>query len=82
MRATDFDRHGHVNNAIHWQAVEHALAGSGLDPAAPLVAELDYRDPIDPGDEIELVSTFDGETLLAALRTSDAVKAVARLRAR
>jgi len=82
VRVTDFDRHGHVNNAIHWQAVEHALAASGLDPAAPLVAELDYREPIDPGDEIELASAFDGETLLAALRTSDAVKAVARLRAR
>ena len=25
LRATDVDRHGHVNNAVHWQAVEHAL---------------------------------------------------------
>ena len=58
------------------------LAGSGLDPAAPLVAELDYRGPIDPGDEIELVSAFDADTLLVALRTSAAVKAVARVRAR
>ena len=82
MRATDFDRHGHVNNAVHWQAVEHALAGRGLDPAAPLVAELDYREPIDPGDEIELVSALEGEALLTTLRTSGAVKAVARVRAR
>jgi len=82
VRTTDFDRHGHVNNAIHWQAVEHVLAGSGFDPAAPLVAELDYHVPIDPGDEIELVAAFDGQALLAALRTSDAVKAVASLRAR
>ena len=42
-----------MNNAVHWQAVEHALALHGFDPARPLVAELDYRDPIDLGDAVE-----------------------------
>ena len=82
LRATDFDRHGHVNNAIHWQAVEHALAAGGIDPAVPLVAELDYREPIDPGDEVELVSSEDDGTLLISLRASGALRAVARVRAR
>lgn len=79
LRATDPDVHGHVNNAIHWQAVEHALVGSGLDPALPLVAELDYREPLDLGDEVELAVASDGATLLAGLRAGAAVKAVARV---
>jgi acyl-ACP thioesterase len=70
LRATDVDRHGHANNAVHWQAVEHALPAVGR-----LRAELDYREPIDLGEEIELV-TFDN---CVALMTGDAVKAVARV---
>jgi acyl-ACP thioesterase len=82
LRASDVDLHGHVNNAIHWQAVEHALAASELDPAGPLVAELDYCEPIDLGDEVELVATADDATLLAGLRAAGTVKAVARVEAR
>jgi acyl-ACP thioesterase len=81
LRATDVDLHGHVNNAVHWQAVEHALALHGLDPALPLVAELDYRDPIDLGDELELVAAA-GSPLLVALRAGGTTKAVARVSAR
>ena len=78
LRASDEDVHGHVNNAVHWQAVEHALALRGLDAAQPLVAELDYRDPIDFGDAVELASS-DGDPLLAALRAGSSTKAVARV---
>jgi acyl-ACP thioesterase len=70
LRATDVDLHGHVNNAVHWQAVEHALPVAGR-----VRAELDYRQPIDLGDEVELAS-FDG---CLALIAGDAVKAVARV---
>lgn len=78
LRASDEDVHGHVNNAVHWQAVEHALALHGLDPALPLVAELDYRDPLDLGDVVELASG--GDPLLVALRAGGVTKAVARVR--
>jgi acyl-ACP thioesterase len=81
LRMSDEDVHGHVNNAVHWQAVEHALALHGLDPAQPLVAELDYRDPIDLGDELELVAAA-GSPLLVALRAGGTTKAVARVSAR
>ena len=77
LRATDEDVHGHVNNAVHWQAVEHALTLIGRDPARPLVAELDYRDPLDLGDVVELAAG--GEPLLAALRAGGVAKAVARV---
>ena len=70
LRATDVDRHGHVNNAVHWQAVEHVLPAVGR-----LRAELDYREPIDLGEAIELVR-YDG---CVALVTRSAVKAVARI---
>jgi acyl-ACP thioesterase len=70
LRATDVDLHGHVNNAVHWQAVEHALPVAGR-----LRAELDYRQPIDLDDELEL-ATFDN---CLALLAGDAVKAVARI---
>ena len=82
LRATDIDRHGHLNNAIHWQAVEHVLASSHLDPARPLVAELDYRRPIDAEDELELVAAVDEGRVLVALCGPDGVRAVARVEAR
>jgi acyl-ACP thioesterase len=78
LRVSDVDPNGHVNNAVHWQAVEHALALHGFDPARPLVAELDYRDPIDLGDAVELVASG-GDPLLAALRVGGATKAAARV---
>jgi acyl-ACP thioesterase len=82
LRASDVDVHGHVNNAVHWQAVEHALAAGELEPAGPLVAELDYREPLDLGDDVELVAAVDGGALAAGLRAGEVFKAVARVTAR
>ena len=82
LRATDIDPHGHLNNAIYWQAVEHALALGVLDVARPLVAELDYREPIDAGDEIDLVTAVDEREVIVGLRASDGVRAVARVEGR
>jgi acyl-ACP thioesterase len=42
LRASDFDPVGHVNNAIHWAAIEDILAGLDWLPAA---AELEFRRP-------------------------------------
>jgi acyl-ACP thioesterase len=70
LRATDVDLHGHVNNAVHWQAVEELLPVTGR-----LRAELDYRQPLDLGDALEL-ATFDG---CVAFLAGGTVKAVARI---
>jgi acyl-ACP thioesterase len=70
LRTTDVDLHGHINNAVHWQAVEDVLPLAGR-----LRAELDYRRPIDLDDELEL-SPFDS---CVAFVTGDDVKAVARV---
>ena len=79
LRATDIDVHGHVNNTVHWQAVEHLLASSDIDAARPLIADLDYREPIDLGDELELAFASAQETLLIGFVSSGVVKAVARV---
>jgi acyl-ACP thioesterase len=77
LRATDVDRHGHVNNAVHWQAVEHVLPGGGPDPRLPLRARLDYREPIDLGERVELAVARDGRSTTLVLRGDGRAKAVA-----
>lgn len=54
LRASDFDTAGHVNNAIHWAVAEDILAGLDWLPAT---AELEYRHPIRPGTEPQLVTS-------------------------
>ena len=78
LRATDVDLHGHVNNAVYWQAIEELLPAVGIDPRLPLRADLDYRQPIDFGETIELV-TFgdDGRRAVAFVAEGTAVRAVA-----
>jgi acyl-ACP thioesterase len=80
LRSTDLDANGHVNNAVYWQAVEDWLAREGTDPSSPHRAELDYRDPIDLGDHVDLASFAgdDGGRGLAFM-VGDRVRAVASL---
>jgi acyl-ACP thioesterase len=79
LRASDVDLHGHVNNAVYWQGVEDVLRGSSLDPAAPLVAELDYLSPIDHADRVELASFGDRDAIGLGFCVADTVRAVARV---
>jgi acyl-ACP thioesterase len=79
LRATDVDLHGHVNNAVYWQAVEDVLRSSPIDVRRPLAAELDYRDPIDLSDPVELSVSEDGDVVSLGFCVRDAVRAVARV---
>jgi acyl-ACP thioesterase len=54
LRASDFDMAGHVNNSVHWAAVEDVLAEAGWLPSG---AELEYHRPILPGHDPRLVVT-------------------------
>ena len=79
LRSTDVDVLGHVNNAIHWQAVEDVLVRRGVDPTKPLRAVLEYRHALDLGDELELaLFEHDGAASLAFL-VGSTVKAVAQV---
>lgn len=81
LRAADVDLHGHVNNAAYWQAVEDRLRLGRLDPRRPLRARLDYRAPIDLGDEVELVEHAEGDRFTVAFAVRDEVRAVSHLEA-
>lgn len=81
LRATDVDLHGHVNNAVYWHAVEDVLRAPGIDPRRPLVAELDYRDPIDLSDALELAVSGEEGAVSLAFRVGEDVRAVARVTA-
>jgi acyl-ACP thioesterase len=59
LRAADIDLAGHVNNSVHWAAVEDVLAGRAETPVG---AELEYHRPILPGQQPSLViSHADGQ---------------------
>jgi acyl-ACP thioesterase len=62
IRATDIDRLGHVNNAAYWAPLEEVWAGR-LD--GTLHAVLEYRKPIDLGEEVEVVTSGDTSWLVA-----------------
>ena len=76
LRTTDADRMGHVNNAAYWAAVEQRLAEHEPDLRRPHRARLDYRHPIDLGEDVELVEETRAGGYTAAFRVSAVVKAV------
>ena len=79
LRSADVDLHGHVNNAVYWQAVEELLPRLGVDPRRPLRGELDYRGPIDLGEHVELVAFDAGDSGMVAFVVDESdVRAVAR----
>ena len=53
LRASDFDLAGHVNNSVHWAAVEDVLAGAVW---LPTTAEIQYRRSILVGHDPRLVA--------------------------
>ena len=71
LRATDVDLHGHVNNSVHWQAVEGLLPLLGIDPREPIEAELDYRRP---STSTRNSNSFHSSTAGAALSHSSPAK--------
>jgi acyl-ACP thioesterase len=69
---------GHVNNAAYWSAVEHVLVHQrGPDPREPLRARLDYRHPIDLGEDVELATDSTGGSLAIGFVAGERVRAVA-----
>jgi acyl-ACP thioesterase len=79
LRAADADVLGHVNNAVHWQAVEDVVFPELVDPRAPHFACLEYRHALDVGDELELVPFAAHGAVGVGFVVGSAVKAVARV---
>jgi acyl-ACP thioesterase len=76
LRASDFDLAGHVNNSVHWGAVEDVLAGAGWLPAR---AELEYHRPILAGHDPRLVARQERDHLWCWLLNGAQRLASARL---
>ena len=68
LRAADFDTAGHVNNSVHWAAVEDLLGTGGWLPSA---AEMEYHRPILPGRTASLAASRGGGTVHAWLLDGD-----------
>ncbi len=64
LRATDFDLLGHVNNAATWAVVEEVLAERPPE-RGPMVAELEYRLAIEPGDRVAVARARQPDEALA-----------------
>jgi acyl-ACP thioesterase len=79
LRASDVDLHGHVNNTVYWQAVEHVLLRTGPELSRPLQARVEFREPLDLGDRLELAATGDERNLEVAFVVGDRIKAVAAI---
>jgi acyl-ACP thioesterase len=80
VRSTDLDVMGHVNNAVHWQAVEDQVARS-LPGRVPIAAECEYRQPIDMDcDELRVLSAAEGDSMRVWLTSSRGVHASAVVR--
>ena len=80
LRMTDVDLHGHVNNAVYWQAVEDRLALGPVDMTEPHHAALDYREPLELDERLELRESWSGSTLELGFVAAGRMKAVARVR--
>jgi len=81
LRMTDVDALGHVNNAAYWHGVEHCLVGDGPDLRLPARARLEYRHPIDLGEDVALARFRQDERFDIAFVADDVVKAVASIEA-
>ncbi len=79
LRAADVDLMGHLNNAVYWQTLEELLPRSTVAPERPVRGLLEYRQPIDLDDEVEIVEYTDDGWVGCALVSAETVKAVARL---
>ena len=83
LRFTDFDVLNHVNNAVYWEAVEEELARR-RELRAPLRAELEHREAIEPGADVEVAIVDASHTAALWLRerAGGSVYATATIEAR
>jgi acyl-ACP thioesterase len=79
LRASDIDLHGHVNNTVYWQAIEDLLRDAGPQLGRPLHARLEFREPLDRGDALELAVVGDDHRLDVGFVVDSRVKAVAAI---
>lgn len=56
FRAVDIDLLDHVNNAVYWVPLEERFSAAGRSPAMPSRGEAEYRQAIEPGDRVRVLT--------------------------
>jgi acyl-ACP thioesterase len=80
LRRTDIDLFQHVTNAVYWNAVHEVMADHPDVVTAPYRAVVEYRKPIQYGEDVVIRSARDGDAVHIALTVDGAVRAAALLR--
>ncbi|MBO0852511.1 MAG: acyl-[acyl-carrier-protein] thioesterase [Nocardia sp.] len=79
LRVTDVDRLGHVNNAVHWEAVEEALAWFPDAPQPPYRVILEHAGPVMAGDEVLIRAWWSADALHVQLEVDGGARTLARI---
>ena len=78
---TDIDVFSHVTNTAYWHAIHEVVAEEPDVCAAPYRAVVEYRRPIQYGEDVTLRWTRRDDAVDIALTVGDEVRAAALLRA-
>ncbi|GAB2660303.1 acyl-[acyl-carrier-protein] thioesterase [Nocardia goodfellowii] len=81
LRVTDVDHYGHVNNAVHWEAVEEALARYPEFRARPYRVILEHAGPVLSGDEVRIRAWRADAALHVQLEVDGSARTLARVTA-
>ena len=80
LRRTDIDVFSHVTNTAYWHAIHEVVAEEPDVCAAPYRAVVEYRRPIQYGEDVTLRWTRRDDAVDIALTVGDEVRAAALLR--
>ncbi len=79
LRVTDVDRYGHVNNAVHWEAMEEAFAWFAQVPASPYRVILEHAGPVRGQDEVMIRAWRNAGALHVQLEVDGDARTLARV---
>ena len=79
LRVTDIDRYGHVNNAVHWEAVQEALARFPGAQSMPYRVILEHAGPVLAGDDVSLRAWHVDAALHVQLEVDGSARTLARI---
>ncbi|MBF6175049.1 acyl-[acyl-carrier-protein] thioesterase [Nocardia blacklockiae] len=79
LRVTDIDRYGHVNNAVHWEAVEEAMARFPDSQALPYRVILEHAGPVMAGDDVLVRAWHADSALHVQLEVDGSARTLARI---
>ena len=80
MRRTDIDVFEHVTNTAYWHAIHEVMADASDVCRAPYRAVIEYRKPIQYGEDVSLRWAHRDDDVNIAIVVGDEIRAAALLR--